>query len=259
MRLLGRLLTAVLLLGLAFLVVSWLWSAVPKALPPGKVSEVDYRLTDSSFVFPLRGARYVRFPFSQPQNRVRLITHADLRPGASGGAYSLIVEALDSDGQVILRRELFLRSIVLYSRDLRGRIVPRSFYADSALTPSASDITVLDFQRPVKELRLQAGRLGPGVARIVARVQEQRPISARQLAVGWQRRSRREQERMAESNAFPAEMLTDEERRNLLANRWYSVGPAGVQEIQYDRTILYERGTPDGDTSRSLPSATQER
>ncbi len=257
MRLLGRLLTAVLLLGLAFLVVSWLWSAVSKALPPGRVSGVDYRLTVSSFVFPLRGTRYVRFPFSQPQNRARLITHADLRPGASGGAYSVIVEALGSDGQVILRRELFLRSIVHYGRDFRGRIVPQSFYADSALIPSASDITVMDFQRPVKELRLQAGTLHPGVARMVARVQEQRPITVRQLAAGWQRLSRREQERMAEGNAFPAQMLTEEERWNLLANRWYPVGPAGVQEIQYDRTILYERGTPDGDTSRSQPSAAQ--
>ncbi|MBA3669169.1 MAG: hypothetical protein H0W71_03775 [Sphingomonas sp.] len=257
MRLLGRLLTALVLLGVIFLVVSWLWSTVSKALPPGMLSKQDYRLTDPSFVFPLRRDRYVRFPFSQPHDSARLITHADLHPGVYGGAYSLIVEALGSDGQVILRREIFLRSIVLYSRDLRGRIVPRSFYADSTLTPSASDITVLDFQRPVNELRLKAGRLDPGVARIVARVQEQRPISIRQLAVGWQRLSHREQERMAEGNAFPAEMLTDEERRNLLANRWYPVGPAGVQGIHYDRTILYERDIPDGDTLRSQPSAAQ--
>ncbi len=258
MRLLGRFLTAVFLLGFVFLISSWLWSTVSKALPPGKVGGVDYRFTDSSFIFPLTSGKYIRFPFSQPQNKVRLITHADLHPGASGGTYSLIVDAIGSNGQVTLHRELFLRSIVLYSNDSRKRLVPRSFYADSTLIPSASDITVLDFQQPVNELRLRTGRIGPGLARIAARVHEQRPISARQLAVGWQRLTRREQERIAEGNAFPAEMLTDGERRNLLANRWYPVGPAGVQGIQYNRSILYERRNPDGDISRGQLSPAQE-
>lgn len=243
MRVIGRLLTVALLLGSAAVLIVWLAAAVSKALPPANSDAVDYRLTDSSFVYPLAPDRTVTFRFSRPQSSARLITHADLQPGAPGAAYSLVVHALDPGGRTVMRREIFLRSIVLYSRASNGRIVPQTFYADSSFTPTASDITLIEFERPVAELRLQPGNFEPGVARLVARVQEQRPISERQLQAGWQRLSPREQSRIAEGNAFPPDMLTAEERRNLLINRWYPVGPTGVQGFDYQRTILYERRT----------------
>jgi hypothetical protein len=259
MRTIGRLLTILLALGLVLLLALWLWAQVARALPGGTFERADFRLTYTSFVYQLRGDPPSLFRFSRPQRKTRILTHADLEAGTPTAGYSLIIEALGADGQVVMKREIFLRSIILYSRDRKGRIVPQTFYADTDLVPSASDITLVEFDRPVVALRLRAGTRDAGVARIFARVQEQRPITTHRLTVGWERLSEREKRLMTECHMFPPEMLTAAERHSLLINRWYPVGPSGVDGIDYVRAILYKRLLPaaPGQPGRSACAASE--
>lgn len=200
---------------------------------------------DASLAYVLR-QQPTTFVFSRPQERVRLLTNAELRPGAHDPRYGILVEALDQEGAVVWSRSIFVRSIPLFVRREQGRLRPHAFLAgEGALQPSAADATLIDFGRPVAAIRVSGRERDRGAGRIFARVQEQRPISERQLAIGWQRLSEAEHAQLTAGNPLGPVLTSAAERRRLLAERWYPVGPAGIEDRDYVQIMIYERqGAP---------------
>lgn len=244
MRVAGRLLFGAVLVALAFIFVLVLRAGIASAGLDTPAPGLAYREAQPSLVYPLR-SKPTEFVFSRPQERIRILTNAELKPGADDPRYGFVVEALDARGAVVWRREIHVRSIPLFVRDRGGRVVPHVFLPErGALQPSAADVTLIDFGQPVSAIRMSASGSDPGAGRIFARVQEQRPLSRRQLQVGWQRLSQDEQEQLTAGNPLGPTLTSEAERKRLLANRWNPVGPAGIKGRDYLQTIIYERPGP---------------
>lgn len=244
MRLTGRILFAAALFLLALSLVLLLRAGLASAgLTPSETGP-SFGAAEPSLVYALQrdGTKFV---LSKPQDRVRILTNAELRPGAVEPRYGFLVEALDQAGAVVWRRTIYVRSIPLFVRNRRGKLLPHVFLAErGALQPSAADITLIDFPGPVSAIRMSAGKRDPGVGRILARIQDQRPISGRQLEVGWQRLSKGEQAQLTAGNPLGPSLTSEAERQRLLVGRWNPVGPAGVEGRDYFQTIIYERPGP---------------
>lgn len=244
MRLAGRLLFAAVVLGLALSLLLLLRAGLASAGLTASATGPSYGAAEPSLVYSLH-REATKFVLNRPQDRVRILTNAELRPGAVEPRYGFLVEALDSTGAVVWRRTIYVRSIPLFVRDRRGKLMPHVFLAErGALQPSAADTTLIDFRGPVSAIRISAGKRDPGVGRILVRVQELRPNSARQLEVGWQRLSKGEQTRLTAGNPLGPSLTSEAERQRLLAERWNPVGPAGVEGHNYFQTIIYERPGP---------------
>lgn len=244
MRLAGRLLFSGLLLAALVLLVLGVRAGLaatglttPAAGRAGKEAQ-------PSLVYALR-REPTSFVFSRPQERVRILTNAELRPGVTEPRYGFVVEALDARGASVWRRAVHVRTIPLFVRGRRGRLVPHVFLAEpGALRVSASDATLIDFGRPVSAVRLRVGSQDASVGRTFARVHEQRPVSRSQLQVGWQRLSEAEQAQLTAGNPLGPVLTGEAERRQLLIQRWNPLGPSGVHGRDYVQTILYERPGP---------------
>ena len=239
MRILGRVIFALVLLVLAGAGAALLVRAFPEAEFSGLQGETTRDL-DGSIVYPLR-REATEFVFSQPQQRARILTSAGLMPNRDLPYYAYEIEGLNEAGQVVWKKTIHLRSLRLFVRGPRGRLIPHAFTSDErTLVPSASDTILLDFGRPISAVRLREYRLGAGVGRILARVQERRPVPQRDLQIGWQRLSDEEQEELAAGSALDPALLTGPEKRALLIRRWNPVGPSGIRGRNYLQTMLYE-------------------
>lgn len=243
MRLMGRILVMATLVLLGALLFQLARDALAEASLQARPSGRDYGAARPILVYQLV-PQSTTFVFSRPQRRVRILTSAQLRRNGDP-YYSMVVEGVGETGQTAWRREIYARSVRLFVRNQRGRAVPHAFTSGvDPLVPSASDFALIDFAEPVVALRLSEGRRGAGVAGILARVQEQRPISPRQLAIGWERLSKAEQATLADGNLLDPALISDAERSSLLRERWSPVGPAGVRGQDYFQTLLYERPGP---------------
>jgi hypothetical protein len=241
MRIAGRLLFAALVIALCTILLlvarTWIANLRHDARPAARA----YGEAQPSLVYILQ-PQPTLFMFSRPQQRVRVLTNSELRRHAKDTHYSVIVEAISATGDVVWRRDIHARTVRLFVRRPNGKLVPHAFTPQrDGLVASAGDETLIDFAQPVVGLRLREGMRARGVASILARVQEHRPISERQLQVGWQRLTRVQQEQLSAGNPLGPALVNSEERRRLLMGRWHPVGPAGVEGRNYVQTTLYER------------------
>lgn len=244
MRVAGRLLFGSAMAILALLLVMLLRSSLAAAGFTSATAVSSRGAARASLAYVL-GQEPTNFVFSRPQRRVRILTNVELRPGFDDPRYGFLVEALDNGGSIIWSQQIFVRSIPLFVRGQRGELSPHAFVAQkSALQPSAADATLIDFGRPAVAVRIRGSGRDPGAARIFARVQEQRPISERQLAIGWQRLSERDHAELTAGNPLGPVLTSEEERQRLLAERWHPVGPSGVDGRDYRQILFYERVGP---------------
>lgn len=196
---------------------------------------------DRSIVYPLR-IKPTEFVLSRPSEQIRILSNGAMRDPNSNVLYALGVQALDEDGNIILDRTFHLRSNIRYVRGSTKLLLPAaSIRPRNNLIPSAGDATIIMFPRPVTKILLREVKLGDGVGRILARVQEQRPVSERQIKVGWQRLAPAEKEEISAGSPLGHAMLTEAEKQQLLISRWNPVGPSGVEGRDYLQVMLYER------------------
>ncbi len=194
-----------------------------------------------SIVYPLR-IEPTEFVLSRPQRQIRIISNAKMEYSSADPVYAFSVQALDDESNIVLERAIYLRSTIRYIRGSDKRLLPSAFVRPQTHTiPSTGDSTIIEFRRPITVLRLSEAQLGRGVQGILARVQEQRPVSERQIEVGWQRLAPAEQDEIAAGSPLGHSLLTEAERRKLLVSRWNPVGPSGVEGRDYIQVMLYER------------------
>lgn len=244
MRPAGRVLFGTVLLALVFILVLLLRAGLTSVGMTTPASGANYDDAQPSLIYQLR-RKPTAFVFSRPQELVRILTNAEFRPGVSEPRYGFLIEALDDAGVVVWKREIFARSIPLFVRDSRERLVPHVFLTEGgALTLSAADVTLVDFGMPVREIHLTSRGTDGALGRILARVQEQRPLSKRQMEIGWLRLSEDERAQLTAGSPLGPWLTSHAERQRLFAQRWLPVGPSGIEGRDYLQTVLYERNGP---------------
>jgi hypothetical protein len=215
---------------------------VPLLLTSAPQKDGEARISRRVISYRLDPGRATVFRFSQPIHQVRLITLPIIAPGQAmpgqGWTYGIRAELLDASGRGIVTRQLYTFSF-LFAKDGSHR-GPWQFYRGRNELVGLSNEVRLSSATPFSGMRLLTGTTDRGVIGVDARVYERRPIIASAAQSAFVRLSPGERKRLSRSNAFPADMLTSQERINISVNQWRPVGPAGIDGRDYNMGVLYE-------------------
>lgn len=243
LSLLARLIgTAVLLAGAVALGLFYgptIWRHVADA---GFSTAVDADIDSRAIVYRLAPAQPVTFVFTQPVDRVRLLSQTAVarasRADPAGFLYTLEVRLFSSTGAEVLRQELVLHSDApdtVYATGENWR-----FFRDRPEMVAGMDDVVIAAPRPVVRSEWRLVSAEPEILAVDIRVYERQPLLAANATTSFLRRSREEQLELAEANAFPPEMLTEGEIASITANMWRPLGPIGIAGEDYRPMVLYE-------------------
>ncbi len=209
----------------------------------GESGQISRRL----IVYRLDSVRPTVFRFTQPVRQTRLVIQPIIAAGAAqpgeGWRYAIRLELLDSAGQVVSTQLIYSRT-TLYAIDGHRR-GPFRFYRGQGELVAPPDETRIASAVPFAAVRLLAGAGDPDVIAMDARVSERRPLIASVAASAFLRFSSDDRARLAGPNAFPPELLTQDERTNIAINQWRPVGPTGIDGRDYVTKVLHEEtGSP---------------
>ncbi|WP_435419139.1 hypothetical protein WAB17_06175 [Parerythrobacter aurantius] len=212
---------------------------------------VDADIDSRSLVYRLDKTRPLTFFFTQPVERVRMLSLAAVAPrwrnAPDGFAYAIELRLFDGAGQEALRQKFDLHSDapdLVYATGENWR-----FFRNRPELVAGLDDVVIAPPRPVVRSEWRLVGADPRINSVDIRVYERQPLLASQAATSFRRRSDEERVRMAAANAFPSDMLTAGEIANLSTNMWRPLGPAGVAGRDYRALVLYEgtRRPPAGE------------
>jgi hypothetical protein len=234
------------LLALAAVLVGFAQSAgqrmVPLLLTSAPQKAGDVKISRRVLSYRLDSARPTVFRFAQSVRQVRLISLPIIAPGQAmpgqGWTYGIRAELLDASGEVVAVRPIYTFSF-LFAKDGHRRGRAQYYRGRNELVGLSNEVR-LTAAVPFSAVRLLTGPTDRGVIGVDARVYERRPLIASVAESAFVRFSPAERKRLSRSNAFPTEMLTDEERVNIAINQWRPVGPSGIDGRDYNMGVLYE-------------------
>jgi hypothetical protein len=88
-------------------------------------------------------------------------------------------------------------------------------------------------------VRIRLAIKDPALTDVVIRCSSRDDIPAHKLAHFWQRLNEQQKETLAKGSVYEHELLTAEEKYNLLRHLWKSLGPEGIENSDYQRRELY--------------------
>ncbi len=246
-----RLLTCLLLLaGLAFGVYAGQWLMAQWELAKGGGAAHLTTQVRKTTVYTLVGKEWMVFASPPAGTTARLVTHADLqavaaRAGATGG-YALEIEVTDARGRVLLSRLVEYEAPVrFYYRPPAGQPQLTRFYRERDDIPAETRESLVHIPNGVPwSVRVRLVASTPAVRAVQLRLYGREPVNPARLDYLWERLTRSEREQLAEGLLYPESMLTTNERRNLVRNRWRPNGPRGVEGKDFIAQNMYVLADP---------------
>ena len=265
MRVLGRVLVLIFVLGLAAAAIAVSRPLVSEFTLEDQRAQTGPNVSEA-VVYGLGTKSWTRFPFSSPPRLVRLVTNADVTAAALGDAnatlrYAIEYQIHDAVGTLLREDVIHLGTRVIADVDPDTlEPVPAARYGDHDALPTESDLVILDIGELSGAAELWARFVGEDTsddfdARVVGaaiRVYERRPIREGRVFAAWERLSVKDKALLARSSVFETSLLSSNEKAWLIRNNWLPIGPSGVGGVEYNTRVLITQG--DGFEAASVPA-----
>ena len=216
-----------------------------------------------SAVYTLPESDWLLFELPRVPEPIRVLTSGSLavRPAAAEETdlewrYALEYRLLDASGGVLVGRRYHHATRLTEYREARGERVTGSFYFAGGLVPTDTRVMLLhplDLPPRAARLALRLAEKDPELVDVTARVYHNETVAPRNLRHQWQRLPEERRQLLARANVYPAALLTESEKRNLLGRRWAAIAPEGVEGRDYKRRELYTPRELPGEEIRDEP------
>ena len=249
--------------------LSWLVGRLPFRAPRPGLGGKDPRLSQItkslvSAVYKLPEAGWLVFELPPAPEPIRVLTSASLgaRPASEElneleWRYAIEYRLLDPGGTAIATRRYHHATRLTQYRDPgSGESVTSGFYLSGELVPTDTRVMLihpLELPPRAARLAIRLAEKDPELADVTARVYHHETLPSHSLRHLWQRLPEARKELLARANVYPAALLTDSEKRNLLQRRWAPIAPAGVEGSDYERRDLYTPKEVPGEEIRDEP------
>ncbi|MBI4859040.1 MAG: hypothetical protein HY815_02015 [Candidatus Riflebacteria bacterium] len=222
--------------------------AAPGELPPGQPGPDKLPLYDSAAVYLLPKDRWLTFDIPPHQKILRVLTSASLSRNqpvsvSDEWAYGLRYELLTRQGKLVVTKPYECRARLTRFVDAPGAApYTAGFFRNEPIVPLDSrtilvNLRALD-ERPAL-LRMKLESADPKVLDVGVRVYAQEQQPEHKLRIRWQRLTAARMEQFARASVYRPELLTDEEKMNLVRTTWSPVGPVGLEGREFTRRLLY--------------------
>jgi len=246
MRWLGRLLLVLILASLALAAMRY-WF--------GEESQLD-RAAQQAFshlaqaraltVYELSAERWTRFGLQTTDSHLRVITNAELKPGAHGSDtrwhYALDYRLVTQAGQVLKQGTYHHRTeVTLFVNPEDGSTYSYAAHFPVALQPADGRVMQINFPETQQAdyLELKINSMQKPLERIISRVYQQKNFSDREVGYQWQRMSQQRRKQLGDISVYPVELLKETEQKNILTKRWIRLAPSGTLGTDYFTDKLY--------------------
>ena len=246
MRILGRGLLALLLLVLLFWLGQELKSRFSQWRWPGLAPVNAEPEAQVSTVY-LTGAEWLSFPLPAGSQLLRLLSNASLPVGTEALdqplPYTLEFRLLGPAGEELSRGLYQHRSRQDFLADgENGGARPAAYYPEGDWLPAEGRLLLLNLaglaEPRTLQVRLQQG--APGIETVALRLYHLGQEAEHKLGFLWQRLSEGQRQSLARASVYPPELLSAEEKRNLVRQGWRPLGPGGVAGEDYQVRQLYQ-------------------
>lgn len=225
------------------------WAGATYALPLARyLTEAqdstarDSRISDRSLAFRIPDSKPLVFAFSQPVNLAKILVHPAVgeqdRADADGFVYGLKLRWYDAKGQQLASYQKFFQAAAPDEVFTSGK--NWRFFRTRPELIAEQDQVITQSPEPASRLEIELIDPDPEIIGVDLRVYERRPSLGTNTIATFERQSDRKKAGMAQANAFPADMLTREEKFFLGANSWRPVGAVGIAGRDYEGLVLYE-------------------
>ena len=202
----------------------------------------DARISKRSIAYRIPDGKMLTFAFSQPVTKAKILVHPSVGEGAralkQGFTYGVTVRWIGADGETLASDDVYLQADSPDTVFASGHIW--RFFRTRPELVAEQDQLLVESPAPAARLELAAFDIDRTIVGIDARVFERRAYSGTQSLAVYRRMSREARTVLAQPNAFPADMLTQQEKLTLGRNHWRAVGPLGVDGRDYTMLVLYE-------------------
>lgn len=237
MRILGRCLLLVFLVAVAaffYQPLRGLFQMPPPA--PALIEQLGLTARPST-VFFLPEDDWLTFPVISQAARLRILTHAAAAPGTAVDLplrYVLEYELLDASREPLHAASYVHETRIPQPLVADGQPVPRNLYTDRDVVVAAGQSINIQLEALPRTayVRLRLKPLAPPLKSVAVRVYYEERMGERKASVAWERLSQAKKVRLAQGAIYPPELLTQEERLNLLKRQWQPVGPLGTMPAQ---------------------------
>ena len=202
----------------------------------------DTKISDRSLAYRVPQDRPLVFAFSQPVQLAKILVHPAVgeadRNRARGFTYGVRVRWFDAAGAELASYDQYLQADApdeVFASGENWR-----FFRTRPELIAEQDQIITESPVPAARLQIEVIDADPGIIGVDLRLYERRPFLGTNSIATFERLSDEDKEWYAEANAFPAAMLSREEKYYLGVNAWRPVGPVGIAGRDYEGLVLYE-------------------
>lgn len=202
----------------------------------------DSKISDRSLAYRVPAGGPLVFAFSQPVELAKIMVHPAVaekdRAVAQGFVYGLRITWFDAAGEELASYDKYLQAAAPDEVFVSGE--NWRFFRTRPELIAEQDQVIMESPVPASRLQIEVIDRDPAIIGVDLRLYERRPFLGTNTIASFQRLSKRSKDELAEANAFPADMLTREEKYYLGLNAWRPVGPVGIAGRDYEGLVLYE-------------------
>ena len=224
--------------------------ALMAGLRHGQIDQARIEASRTSLGYQLKEENWIEFPLAQNVDRLKLITQATIpREMDAEGAlftYGLEYQIIGSAGKTLLYQNRYHHTtrVSRFIDTNGGAPYSASMYLDPHLIPADGRVLTLNSRtwsngEQATSIRIRMVDAQPGITDALLRMYQREQRTEPEDLADWQRLSIYKRERLARGNLYPHSFLSDEEKRNLLSNRWRPLGPIGIAGVDYEVRRLY--------------------
>lgn len=218
------------------------WPLVSYFKDAREITARETRISKRSIVYRIPANNHLDFAFAQPVTNAKVIvspavTHA-VRDQKGGFKYGLRLRWFDVEGNKLSEHAVHLQAgspDEVFASGATWR-----FFRTRPELVAGQDQLRVESPSPAVSLEIESFDVGDGIVGIDVRVFQQLAFLGNQSLAAYRRLSDSARDRLIETNAFPNELLSDEEKSNLARNQWRQVGPRGLHNRDYTMLVLYE-------------------
>jgi hypothetical protein len=206
------------------------------------VTARDARISKRSIAYRIPQDGKLVFAFSQARSTAKILVAPsvgeEVRALEEGFVYGIRVRWIGSEDQILSSHDVYLQADspdTVYTSGEKWR-----FFRTRPELVAEQDQLLVESPEPAARLELEGFDIDGGIVGIDVRVFEQRTYLGNQSLAAFRRLSDDTRAVLAAPNAFPADMLSEEEEFYLGKNHWRALGPVGRNGRDYTMLVLYE-------------------
>lgn len=239
-------------LAIALLTISapWLWSTLQiqwaRLFSGVPLTMAD--TLDNSLVYTVKRGQSLTFALTEESALLRIISNAHIAATSSPALdtdwrYGIRYQFLQADGEVLREGVYWQLSRLPVAKTEQGEPDYGEFYLhDKQIMPLADRSAIFAWHDLKKAVLLRLSfDTGPKIDEIAFRAYVPNKISGARLATEWLRMSEQQQDELAQGSVYPATLLSEYEKQNLLKHHWRPLGPQGIDGKDYVSGTLYTR------------------